>query len=184
MPEDERIPRRVLVPRPALRRLQESLIPQTNLVLVDEKPPILELRAIAEDTEINVREFGSFIDVADRLYGSLSPRGFRSYSRRRDAQLTISVIRSGSIEISFLESLWGSIGKDSLLAILFLWTLLKGLGPFAKELAKAYKEYQHGALIRDLRSKITDQGQSLSTGEVAELATADASAIVRYLAGR
>ena len=170
------MPGRVEVPHNALGRLRTILISQDV-----SRRDLLELRVTARERNLNARDFASFLEVADRLYGQFSPGGLRSYSRRPDEQLRIDAIEPGSIEITILQGLGAIIDSHPIIAIYILWRFLQQFGPFAKNIAEAFKEYEHGALIRDLRSRMRDEKDLASAAETNEVADAEVAAIARFL---
>jgi hypothetical protein len=177
------------VPHRAIARIRAILVPDDVT-----RHDFLELRARIREKNLNVREFASLLEVTDRLYGTFSPVGLRRYARRREEQLQIEAIEPGSVYLTLLQSLGVIIESHSIITIYILWRFLQQFGPFAKNMAEAFKEYQHGALIKDLREnfrqkRIGEKGadvteaEELADGDVteAELADADVAALSRFL---
>ncbi len=65
----------------------------------------LELIIKIKDEDVNVRELATYLSLLDRLYGRLSPKGLRSYSRSKNTQLKVSEFRKGSLELEAISKI-------------------------------------------------------------------------------
>ena len=90
------------VPRTALHDLTALFIP-----LETPTGTVVELVIAIEDERINVREFGAYLSLADRIYGRMTHVGLMSYSHRTYGQLEISERRKNSIEFYIKEVISG-----------------------------------------------------------------------------
>lgn len=118
----------------------------------------MELIITIKESSLNVREFGAYLFLADRIYGRVSRDGLKTYSRLPYTQLAISEIRKGSIELVIAEALL--YYKDATL-LLILWLFLKYFPPGIKTMAEAakyfaesYKTVEEGRLIRVNRQQL------------------------------
>jgi hypothetical protein len=182
------------VPHRVIARIRTILVPDDVT-----RHDFLELRARIHEKNLNAREFASLLEVTDRLYGTFSPHGHRKYARRREEQLQIEAIEPGSVDLTLLQSLGIIIESHSIIAISILWWTLRQFGPLAKNMAEAFKEYEHGALIKDLRKnfrqkrigekgadvreadELTAEDEDVEDVKEAELIDADVAAISRFL---
>ncbi len=65
-------------------KVSESLIHKLGHIFSvkdESESNFLELVIKIKDENVNVRELTSYLSLLDRLYGRLSPKGLRSYSR-------------------------------------------------------------------------------------------------------
>src|ERR1700730_13881137 len=121
----------------------------------------VELTITVKDHDLNVREFGAYLSLADRVYGRVSNVGLRSYSLTPYAQLQISEVRRGSIELIIREAL--SYHNDPTL-ILILWLFLKYfpvgikmISESTKNFADSYKSIEEGKLVRENRKNLKEK---------------------------
>ncbi len=121
----------------------------------------VELIITIKENNLNVREFGSYLSLADRIYGRVSRVGLRSYSLTPYTQLEISEVRRGSIELIITEALL--YYKDATL-LLILWLFLKYfpagikmLSESTKNFADSYKSIEEGRLIRENRKQLKEK---------------------------
>jgi hypothetical protein len=124
----------VKVPRTALHDLTALFVPP-------ETPTgtVVELVIAIEDERVNVREFGAYLSLADRVYGRMTRAGLMSYSHRPYGQLEISEIRKNSIELYIKEVISGF--QDATLLVI-LWLFLRHLPSALKTLSESPKILQ------------------------------------------
>ena len=72
------------VPKSALQELSGLFVPQDMPV-----GSIVEIKIQVDDRNLNVREFGAYFSLADRVYGRMSQAGLRSYAQTNYAQLVL-----------------------------------------------------------------------------------------------
>jgi hypothetical protein len=143
----------VEVPRTALYDLTALFVPP-------ETPTgtVIELVIVIEDERINVREFGAYLSLADRVYGRMTRAGLMSYSHRTYGQLEISEIRKNSIELYIKEVISGFQDATPLVILwLFLKHLpsaIKTLSESSKNFADAFKSYEEASLARENRKRL------------------------------
>ena len=83
---------------------------------------VVELAIRIEEKTLNVRELSAFFEMLDGIHGRLNPEGFRSYAQKREKQLTISDIRSGSWELIITEIVTSALSSST---IIIIWIILK-----------------------------------------------------------
>lgn len=86
-------------PSAALRALAKSFIEAAP------REPLFEVRIKVRDTNLNVRDFSTYLALLDGVYGRFDLSGFRSYARQPERQLNITRIENGSIDLTFLFDL-------------------------------------------------------------------------------
>ena len=132
----------------------------------------IELVISIDDTNINIREFGAYLSLVDRIYGRLQPEGLYSYSHRRDVQISVETFRKGSLEIVIANT----ISNIDPITLGVLWLVLKYLPAGIRELSGAYKDYQQGQLAKINRRQIEEKMkedrllQNLDSKRISELA--------------
>jgi len=143
----------VEVPRTALYDLTALFVPP-------ETPTgtVVELVIVVEEERINVREFGAYLSLADRVYGRMNRAGLMSYAHRTYGQLEISEIRRNSIELYIKEVI---SGFQDATPIVILWLFLKHLpsaikilSESSKNFADAFKSYEEASLARENRKRL------------------------------
>lgn len=113
----------------------------------------VQLCIFVESEGIIARDFSSYLQLFDQVYGRLDPKGLASYAHRKEGHLEISKVRSGSIEIVIQEL----AGNAERIAILYL--VAKYLPVFVRGLAGAYRDYEEGRFTRIRRKQIRDKMQ-------------------------
>jgi hypothetical protein len=136
--------RRLTIPRRALSKLKDLLIPQDT-----PSDSSLCLSIIIEDSEVNLSEFAAYLTLIDSTYGRLSTKGINAYSMRREEQLKIYKFGHGSLALEFVKDIASEHGFQ----IFILYLLLKYLPMGLEKLSVTYKNYQEGRLL-SLRRKI------------------------------
>lgn len=114
----------------------------------------LELVVVIDDRNVNVREFAAYLAFIDEVYGRLTLRRLDSYVQRREEQIELSSIRSGSLELIFSEVVGNS---ERITALIVLGFLLRYLPTGVKDVASAYHEYQQGQEVRERRRQLREQ---------------------------
>lgn len=119
---------------------------------------IVDVVIALDDTDLNLRGFGRFLQLLDRSYGRLLVGDLRRYVWDEDAQIRASQVRPGSWEVVLSQ---GIAAIPDPTPILVLYLLVKYLpkavehGATAVEkLATAYNAYEQGRLARANRQKL------------------------------
>lgn len=136
----------VPTPRGALDQLRDAVVPP-------DLPPdsLVELIIVADDQNLNAREFAGFVRFLDGAFGRMTYPDYNSYARQPGAQLEFFSVRKGSLELVIQEAL---LHVDTATAIIILRYLLKYLPTCAKDFASAYHEYQESAMVRERRKEL------------------------------
>ena len=107
-----------------------------------------------DSTDIELRDFASYINLIDNIYGRLSRKGLASYSRNVSEHLKISEVRQGSLEIILSEAVENLTSLEKLVVIgLILQLYAKSF----KLSASAYRDIEDGRLKRERRKQIRYQ---------------------------
>ena len=130
----------------------------TNLLIPRDTPSeaVVELIISIQCKNINIREFGNYLVFIDKLYGRMYSKGIYSYAHKREKQIAISTIKTGSIEVIISEIL-SKIDPQTLAVI---WLVLKFLPSTIKNLTGAYKDIEESRLIRLNRKLIKEKMRS------------------------
>jgi len=135
----------------------------TALFVLPETPrgTVVELVITIGDEGINVREFGAYLSLADRIYGRMTHAELMSYSHRTYGKLEISEIRQNSIELYIKEAI---SGFQDATPLIILWLFLKHLpsaiktiSESSKNFADGYKSYEEVALVRENRRRLREE---------------------------
>lgn len=118
---------------------------------------IVELQIELDDTGLIVRGFANYLELIDRFYGRLYPRGFRSYAHRPDDQVEFAEVRPGSFELVISEILAQS---DTVAPVLVLYLLLKYLPEFLKSVVSVYKDFEEAKYLKVRRENLQQQMQA------------------------
>jgi hypothetical protein len=143
-------------------RVSQSLIYKLGHIFsVEDESEVLflELTIKIKDKDVNVRELSTYLLLLDRLYGRLSPKGLRSYSRSRKVQLQISEFRKGSLEIIFKFVYEYREVTALVLIVLFLKYIpnfVKTISESTKNLVDSYKSFEEARLAKTNRMKIRE----------------------------
>ncbi len=120
----------------------------------------IELVITIKKEELNVKDFGSYLNFIYRIDGHLSEQGLLSYSHYPDTQIAISEIKIGSYDIIFewLKNIWSNYNNVVLLffALKFLPKVIQSY------LDTIYKAYQ----IADIREDYLEKKQKRETKEL------------------
>lgn len=111
----------------------------------------VELAIRTRNVGLSARDLAAYLGLVDRLYGRLTPEGYRSYAQRVSGHLQIAEVQPGSLELLAREAL-DVLGSPERLIV--LWLCLKYLPAATHTLASTYNEYQQGALARASRKRI------------------------------
>lgn len=163
---------------PALRSPRRALAELRQAVIPPDTPPdaVAELVIKIDQDDINMREFAAYLNFIDRTYGRLTPEGLFSYAQRRAAQVRISSIRSGSIDVVISELISQS---EHVTRLVVLYLLLKHLPSGLNTLATAYRDYEEGRLTRARRKQLREQVQE--DDEIEALDRERKNQLVRFL---
>lgn len=156
----------IRTPTRALNRLRSALIPADV-----SSDAVIELTIRIDQTRLNIREFTAYLDFIDRTYGRLTPAGLTSYAHKRWAQLEITSMRSGSVEIVISELVSNS---DEVTRLIIIYLLLK----YAPTMATAYRDYEEARFTRERRKQLREQIQE--DNEVAALDRELKNQLVRF----
>lgn len=141
------------LPVPVSRRTLETL---REIAIPEDLPSDAagELIITIEDTSVNAREFAAYLAFIDRTYGRLVHGELMSYVQRREIQLRISSIRSGSLDLVISELV---SRLDVITALIVMRFLLKYLPSGVRNIASAYRDYEEGLLARENRKQLREQ---------------------------
>jgi len=103
---------------------QEFGLARTIVGQVNYDTYYLELIISIEESNINIKEFISYLNLIYRMDGLMSEGGYNRYTHNYGSQIKINEIRIGSIEI-IIQKIFESIEADKLTLI---WLALKYLG--------------------------------------------------------
>lgn len=136
---------------PAIRAPKKALEDLRNAIVPVNTPPdaIMDLVIRIDQTHINIRELTAYLDFIERTYGRLTLGGLPSYSQRREIQLEISSVRSGSIELVISEFIANS---DNVTRIIIIYLLLKYV-------PSGYRDYEEARITRERRKLLREQMQ-------------------------
>lgn len=140
----------VRTPRAALTDVQ------TQLLDIRGRRPSetdLALSIRMQDTELGVRDLGTFLQFIDSIYGQLNDRGLRAYSQRVSSHLRIKEVQAGSWEIVLIEA---QTRRESV-ALLVVFQALKYLPPGLASIATSYNHIEQARLARQSRKLIRHQ---------------------------
>lgn len=140
-PEYPRVPA-IRTPRKALDDLRNMTVPVNT-----PSDAIMNLVIRIDQAHINVRELTAYLDFIERTYGRLTVGGLTSYAQKREIQLEISSVRSGSIEIIISELIANS---DNVTRIIIVYLLLKYV-------PSGYRDYEEARLMRERRKQLREQ---------------------------
>lgn len=120
----------------------------------------VELKITINDRDLNVRDFGAYWSMADRVYGRVTEAGLRSYSRTPNRQLRITEVRQGSLEVIVAEAI-SHYREATPLAVLWLFmkylpNAVKSLSEVAKNAAETYKTIEEAKLTRENRKHLRE----------------------------
>lgn len=156
------------VPQSAVRDLVNQIISPEEQISSE-----IELAISIDDKNVNVREFGAYLSLLDRIYGRLQQKGIYSYSHRRDMQISVETFRKGSLEIVISDI----ISKVDPTTLVIVWLVLKYLPAGIRELVSTYKNYEEARLARINRKQIKEKMekdkllQELDSGRINQLVT-------------
>lgn len=172
----------VTVPKSAVQALTHLLIPPET---ADGKR--VELMITINDRNLNAREFGAYLSLADRVYGRMNESGLSSYARKAPEQLVFYEVRQGSLQLVATQSV--SRPTDAT-PVAVLWLCLKHLPAWTKPSSGSAKSrarsshdwlYRNGALDekmdqearKHLREELRQNTslQGLDNRKVGQLAT-------------
>lgn len=120
--------------------------------LMSEKS--VEVQIELDDTELQVRGFANYLELIDRFYGRLYPRGYRSYAHRPDDQVEFAEVRPGSLELVISEILSQT---DKVAPVLVLYLLLKYLPDFLKSVVSVYRDFEEAKYLQVRRANLEKQ---------------------------
>jgi len=112
----------------------------------------LELIVSSKDVGVNLREFTSYLQLADRAFGRMATADLYEYSRTPAAQLKVAQFRRGSLETIFSAAL-ESVDAQNLLV---LWLLLKYLPHGVRNSVAAYRDYEEARYTRARRQELAN----------------------------
>lgn len=123
----------------------------------------MRLRIRVDDADVPVRDFGSYLTFADRMYGRITPRGLASYAQKREEHLSISNVQVGSLELVIQEVLRQSP------YLIGVYLVLKFLPELVRNLSESYKATQEGRLARarteEIRKRIDREPEAAGLDE-------------------
>ena len=139
-----------LVPSSATRPLMAAI---TEVFIPHDTAPnsTIELVITIDDEQLNVRDFGYYLALADSVYGRFSAVGLQRYSHTREGRLQIKEVRKGSLETVIEESIKNAPG------LLMLYIVLKYLPSVTgaiKDMAESYRAWEDARLTRARREKL------------------------------
>jgi len=122
--------------------------------LPNDLPPdaLVELVIRVDDTDLIVRDFAAYLELADRVFGRLTTSDLPSYAQRPAIQLKAS-FRTGSLEI-ILEAVASQ--SDTITALVILRLVLKYVPAALKDFASAYREVEEARYTRARRKKLRE----------------------------
>jgi hypothetical protein len=122
----------------------------TILKVEDSKERDVELVIHMANNNLVMRDMTAYLDVADRVYGRLTPEGLKSYAQSKIELLQISEVKQGSLEF-IIEKIFE---QEQAQRIIILWLCLKYIPIIAQKATKSYDNYQQGLLARETRKRI------------------------------
>lgn len=105
----------------------------------------INLLIIIVEENLNIKEFSSYLDFIYRIDGLMSELGYNKYVHSRYAQIEITKIRAGSVEI-IIERLLNSPEADKLVII---WLALKYLPQLVNSLTDSASKIMDLAIKKE-----------------------------------
>jgi hypothetical protein len=116
----------------------------------------VELQIELDNTGLLVRGFSNYLELIDRFYGRLYPRGYRSYAQRPDEQVEFAEVRPGSLELIISEIVASS---QTVAPVVVLYLLLKYLPEFLKSIVSTYKDFEEAKYLKVRSTQLEKQMQ-------------------------
>jgi hypothetical protein len=126
-------------------RLQNILSDIVYEHFSQEEKDRIRLLVRFDNVDLPIRDLSAFLELIDRTYGRLHPKGLASYAQQRKKHIKMHQVFFGSLE-AVIEELIANIDHASYLVMLYL--VLKYLPNLVEALSKSYKNLQEGNLTR------------------------------------